>query len=221
MLIIEYLNKKCSTQIINDLWYNPILVSSIVWLCCCLVAKSCLTHCNPIDCSPPGSSVHGVFQARILEWVAISFARRFSRPRDGTSVSCLGRWILHCWATREAHSMACKHTKKSKMYMCMYIYISLKFPKWCTKLLKVAISRILELGGGFCWSLYIPSYCFNFLTWVFITFIINFQFIQKIFFSILVSEPIPRLVLLCHMHRRPILFAVWLKPCDYFWPMSH
>ena len=45
------------------------------------VAQLCLTLCNPIDCSLPGSSVHGIFQARILEWVAISFSRESSRPR--------------------------------------------------------------------------------------------------------------------------------------------
>ena len=44
-------------------------------MCVCLVAELCLTLCNPIDCSPPGSSVHGILQARILEWVAISFTR--------------------------------------------------------------------------------------------------------------------------------------------------
>ena len=47
--------------------------------------------CNPMDCSPPGFSVHGVFQARILEWVAISFSRRSSRPRDWTWFSCIGK----------------------------------------------------------------------------------------------------------------------------------
>ena len=46
------------------------------------VSQSCLTLCDPIDCGPPGSSVHGVFQARILEWVAISFSRGSSQPRD-------------------------------------------------------------------------------------------------------------------------------------------
>jgi len=45
--------------------------------------------CNPMDCSPPGSSVHGISQARILEWVAISFSRRSSLPRDWTHVSCV------------------------------------------------------------------------------------------------------------------------------------
>ena len=47
-----------------------------------LVTQLCLTLCNPMDCSPPGSSVHGILQARILEWVAISFSRGSSRPRD-------------------------------------------------------------------------------------------------------------------------------------------
>ena len=45
--------------------------------------------CDPIDCSPPGSSVHGILQARTLEWVAISFSRVSSQPRDGTQVSCI------------------------------------------------------------------------------------------------------------------------------------
>ena len=44
------------------------------------VAQSCPTLCNPMDCSPPGSSIHGVFQARVLEWVAISFSRGSSQP---------------------------------------------------------------------------------------------------------------------------------------------
>ena len=52
-----------------------------------LLAQSCLTLCNPMDGSPPGSSIHGILQARILEWVAISFSRRSSRPRDQTQVS--------------------------------------------------------------------------------------------------------------------------------------
>ena len=58
-------------------------------VCVCSVAQSCLTLCNPMDCSPPGSSAHGVFQARIPEWVAISFSRGSSRPRDQNRVSCI------------------------------------------------------------------------------------------------------------------------------------
>ena len=50
--------------------------------CCCSVAKSGLTLCNPVDCNLPGSSVHGILQARRLEWVAISFPKGSSQPRD-------------------------------------------------------------------------------------------------------------------------------------------
>ena len=74
-------------------------------LCCCyycLVTKLCPTLCDPMDCSPPGPSVHGISQTRILEWVAISFSRASSRPRDGTRVSCIGRQILYSWVSREA-----------------------------------------------------------------------------------------------------------------------
>ena len=52
-----------------------------------LVTQLCPTPCDPMDCSPPGSSVHEIFQARILEWVAISFSRGSSQPRDRTRVS--------------------------------------------------------------------------------------------------------------------------------------
>ena len=51
------------------------------------VSQSCLTLCDPMDCSLPGSSIHGIFQARVLEWVAVSFSRRSSQPRDQTQVS--------------------------------------------------------------------------------------------------------------------------------------
>ena len=53
------------------------------------VAQSCPTLCGPTDCSPPGSSLHGILQATILEWVAISFSRGSSRLRDQTRVSCV------------------------------------------------------------------------------------------------------------------------------------
>ena len=64
---------------------------------CVLVAQLCLTLCNAMDNRPPGSPVHGILPARILEWVAISSSRGSSWPRDRTciSVSCIGRWILY------------------------------------------------------------------------------------------------------------------------------
>ena len=64
--------------------------------------------CNPMDCSLPGSSVHGILQARILKWVAISFSRGFSWPRDQTQVSCIpciGRQVLSTSATWEPSLM--------------------------------------------------------------------------------------------------------------------
>ena len=76
---------------------------------CCLVAKSCLTLCHPMDCSPPGYSIHGISQARILERVAISFSKGSSWPRDWTFISCIGRQVPYHWATREAHPVRAKN----------------------------------------------------------------------------------------------------------------
>ena len=68
--------------------------------------QSCLTLCDPMDCTLPNSSVPGILQARILEWVAVSFSRGSSRPRDWTQPSLLHslplRWILYHWAIWEA-----------------------------------------------------------------------------------------------------------------------
>ena len=74
-------------------------------LCVRSVPQLCLTLWDPMDCSPPGSSVHGILQARTLEWVAMPFSRGSSQPRDQTHVSCIswitGRFFTH-WATWEA-----------------------------------------------------------------------------------------------------------------------
>ena len=66
------------------------------------VAQLCLTLWDPMDCSLTGSSIHGIFQARILEWVAISFSRRSSQPRDWTWVSHIVGRCFTTWATRIA-----------------------------------------------------------------------------------------------------------------------
>ena len=58
--------------------------------------------CDPMDCSPPGSSVHGIYQAGILEWVIISFSRGSSWPRDRTQVSHIADRFFSVWASREA-----------------------------------------------------------------------------------------------------------------------
>ena len=65
------------------------------------VAQSCLTLCDPMDCSLPCSSVRGILEARILEWVAISFSRRSSQHRDWTRVSRIAGRCFTIWATRE------------------------------------------------------------------------------------------------------------------------
>ena len=78
------------------------------------VAALCLTPCGPVDCSPPGASVHGIFQARILEWVAIPSSRRSCQPRDRTQASCTGGGFLTIWATREALKALVKAIKKKK-----------------------------------------------------------------------------------------------------------
>ena len=60
--------------------------------------QSCLTLCNPVDCSPPGSSVHEILQVKILDWVAMPSSRESSQPRDWTHVSyvsCIGRQVLY------------------------------------------------------------------------------------------------------------------------------
>ena len=69
------------------------------------VTQSCLTLCNPMDYRLPGSSIHGIFQARVLEWVAISFSRGSSWPRDWTWVFCIAGRCFTVWATREANEV--------------------------------------------------------------------------------------------------------------------
>ena len=69
---------------------SSVIFFSVVFnLLCVLVTQSCLILCNPMDCSPLGSSVHGILQTRILECVAIPFSRGSSQPRDQTHVSCI------------------------------------------------------------------------------------------------------------------------------------
>ena len=83
------------------------IIRHLDFLLTCMHAQLCPTLCGCMDCGLPGSSVHRISQARILKWVAISFCRRSSQPRDPNThllylLQC--RQFLYHWATREAHS---------------------------------------------------------------------------------------------------------------------
>ena len=87
----------------NTFSKNNFMFSGIkpkIWLYVKLL-QSRLTLCDPVNHIQPGSSVHGILQARILEWVAISFFTGSSQPRDRTCISCIGRRSLYHWATRK------------------------------------------------------------------------------------------------------------------------
>ena len=98
----------------------------IIKLCMCICACSVMfkTLCDLMNCSPPASSVHGIFQARILEWVAIPFSRGSFWPRDQTLKSCIGRQIpYHC--TTRNHFPLCKlkRTWVPNLSYINYIYL--------------------------------------------------------------------------------------------------
>ena len=76
------------------------------------VTQSCPILCDPMDCRLPGFSIHGIFQARILEWVAISFSRGSSQPRNKTWVSWIAGRCLTLWATRQAQGQMNGSLKK-------------------------------------------------------------------------------------------------------------
>ena len=77
----------------------------LLCVCACSVAQLCPTLCDLMGCSLSGSSVHGILQAGVVEWVAMPFSRGFPQARDETHISwgsCIGRWTLYHWATWEA-----------------------------------------------------------------------------------------------------------------------
>ena len=101
------------------LWSVYVLIVSY---CCCLVAKSCLTLCDLMDCSPPDSSVHGISQARFLGWVVISFSRASSWPSNqnfASSLSCLAcKFLFVCLFLPLSHLGSLPH---------VYTYFNLSY----------------------------------------------------------------------------------------------
>ena len=96
-----------------------------LFLCACSVAQHCLTLRNPMACSPPGCSVHGIFQARMPEWDPISSSRGSSQPTDQTCVSCIGRWFLYHYARRETHWFSL--ISNNDLVKCLLLLLFLKF----------------------------------------------------------------------------------------------
>ena len=93
------------------------------------VAQSCLTLCDPMDCRLPGSSVCGIFQARVLEWVAISFSRGSSQLRDQTWVSRIVGRHFTVWATREQNKTL---SNTETLYFLLFLSFIHReyFPQW-------------------------------------------------------------------------------------------
>ena len=85
-LHIDANSPKLETNQVSKRMDQYIVMHEVKWS---EVTQSCPTLCDPVDCSLPGSSVHGIFQAIVLEWIAISFSRGSSQPRDRTRVSCI------------------------------------------------------------------------------------------------------------------------------------
>ena len=100
LLIYSNTSSKMETSIVLRPYFGIINDTAII----ILVLKSCPILCDPMDYSLPGFSVHGIFQARILEWVAISFSRGSYRPRDQTLVSCITEEFFTICATTYSSS---------------------------------------------------------------------------------------------------------------------
>ena len=142
---IPYIRDSQGMNPIANSWDPP-----PIWVCM-LLALSCPTLCNPMDCSPPGSSVHVILQARILEWVAIPFSRRSSWPKGWTWASHVACKFLTFWATGEALTLDWAadqrwlHLFGTKKWTLSSTVISLgHLTPSDTQILKLVSSRMVE-----------------------------------------------------------------------------
>ena len=117
-----------------------------VYMCVCVcVSESCPTPCNPMDSCLPDSSVHGILQAGILEWVAILFSRRSSWPRDCTWGSCLaGRFFT------------VKPPGKSYMYTC--VHVSHRSPVFCPERYLKPVSLLILIPSFTSRFIFLPPF---------------------------------------------------------------
>ena len=116
------------------------------------VAQSCPTLCDPMDCSLQCSSVHGIIQARVLEWVAISFSRGSSQPRDRTWVSCIAGRCFTIWATREVHNVMNLHQSLFRHSVDQIESFESIYLSWYTLLFPNYNSTVEASCGGFAYS---------------------------------------------------------------------
>ena len=115
------------------------------WLCVHAHWIICGSLCDPMKYRPPGSSIHDIFQARVLDWVACSFSRGSSWPRDQTlafCVSCISRPILYPWATRKAPGHGCVCAKSLQWCLTLWDPMDYSFPASCVH--GILQARILE-----------------------------------------------------------------------------
>ena len=108
------------------------------------VTQSCLTLCNPMDCSVPDSSIHGILLARILEWVTIPFSRGSSQPRDWTQFSLIAGRFFTVWATSEAPKMVQTLTKCTQHVLSSY-YMNQQSHTWAfiTEMWKLTLTQYI------------------------------------------------------------------------------
>ena len=114
--------------------------------CCWLIAKLCPIVCDPMDCSLLCSSVCGISEARILECIAISLFRGTSWLRDQTQISCIGRWILYCQATREAQSLVYLWTNICESPLLIFFFLKDLFG--CCSILVVRCGHLQDEACG-------------------------------------------------------------------------
>ena len=147
-------------------WKYPFLLL-VSRSCVCMCAQSCLTLCDPMDCSPPGCSVHGISQARILEWIAISYFRGSSQKGLNlhlfASPALAGRFFT-TWATGEASGSPThllRHSAKSSLNN--HICKTCKYLDGDTSLSVMSISLVLSDGGNLSLS---EEMLFHWYKWV-------------------------------------------------------
>ena len=123
---------------------------------CVLVIQLYLTLHNPMDYSLPGSTVHGIHQARILEWVVIPFSRRSIGSRNWTQVFCTAGGLLTVWATRDSQFMVWNHLKtiNSNAWWIYKRVIKNKWSKIKSVILTCSADNLNQWIAELCWTQY-------------------------------------------------------------------